>query len=212
MKKYIIKSILLLAIGATTFTSCTSDNDFDTPPFKEAYFLQTFENHAYGSGNTEVNVDLPGVINTNTTNTPLWNVKQYNSNRYMQFSSYYSTAGSNDNTWLILPAATLGANESATLSFDVAQAFPVGTFPLKVRYSSDFTGNQSDINTATWTDISYTFPSATPNYEFVKFLNIEIPNTASEAKDVYVAFYYQGAKTGGSTHTIQVDNIKLIKQ
>ena len=212
MKKYILKSIFLLAIGATTLSSCTSDNDYDTPPFKEAYFLQTFENHSYGSGSTEVNVNLEGVINTNLTNTPLWNVKQYSSNRYMQFSSYYSAAGTNDNAWLILPAATLGANESAILSFDLAQAFPVGTFPLKVRYSSDFSGDQADIQNATWTDVPFTFPSTTAAYEFVRFQNLSIPNTATEAKDVYVAFYYQGAKTGGSTHTIQVDNIKLIKQ
>ena len=212
MKKYILKSIFLLAIGATTLSSCTSDNDYDTPPFKEAVFIQTFETHPYGSGSTEVNVNLQGVINTNLTNTPLWNVKQYSSNRYMQFSSFYSAAGTNDNTWLILPAANLGANESATLAFKLAQAYSVGTFPLKVRYSSDFSGDQADIQNATWTDLDFTFPSASPNFEFVSIRDLIITNTDSEAKDIYVAFYYQGAKTGGSTHTIQIDDIKLIKQ
>lgn len=212
MKKYILKSLFLLSVSAATLTSCTSDDDYTTPPFIEAFFIQTFEEHRYGSGSDDEDVVIPGVINVNLTSTPLWNVRQYSNNRYMQFSSFYSGAGTTDNTWLILPAANLNPDETALLDLDIAQAYPVGNFPLEIVYSTDFDGDQANIENATWQNVNFNFPSTTDYFEFVRFQNLEITNNETEAKDVYVAFKYSGAKTGGSTHTIQIDNIKLIKQ
>ncbi|UYW01052.1 DUF5017 domain-containing protein [Flavobacterium agricola] len=210
MKKYIQYLFLLFSVSVITLSSCTNADDFEIPPFTHPFFNEDFTNQTAGSGSEDVPVAISGVINTNTTNLPVWGVRSFSNNKYMQFSSFYSEANTSDNVWFILPGAPVEANQNITLNFDLAQAFPVGTFPLNVYYSTDFDGDAANINQAVWSSISLNFPSATPNYEFVRIKNMNYLNESTNKQTVYIALVYKGAKTGGASTTVQVDNIKLI--
>ena len=207
MKKYIYKTMFILSIGATALIGCTNADDIETPPFTYPYFVSNFTDHPAGVG---VNLDIPGTINANLTNTPLWEVRSFSGNKYMQFSAFNSEANTTDNVWFVLPEANLESNKKATFSFDVAQAFLSNGFPLKAYYSLNFDGNQANISSATWTELPFSFPSSSPNYEFVKIKNLIYLNESTEAQNIYFALNYKGAKTDGSSTMIQVDNIKLL--
>lgn len=216
MKKYILKSLFLLSVSAATLTSCTSDNDYNIPPFKTPFFTINFDGLS-----TNTDFSDTGFINKNLLDpTRKWRVTTHNgseSYEYLSFSSFIggnNPAPTNDNTWLILPATNVEAGKSIALNFDIVQGYPTNAFPLKVVYSTDFDGNEDNITNATWTElnITYNFNPPTRYSDPFKVKAINIPNTTSENKDVYVAFNYIGSNQGnGSTHTIQLDNIKLSK-
>lgn len=206
MKKYILQSIFTLSVITATFVNCTNDEDYEIPPFTHPFFFEDFSNSLSGVG---VEVSNPEIVNINTTNTPLWEVRSFNSNKYMQFSSFNSLANTTDNTWFILPEADLNVNKKLILSFDLAQGFPVGVFPLKIYYSLNFDGNPDNIDNAIWTTIPYNFPVNSANFVFVKIKDLIYTNDNAETVKIHFAFNYKGAKEGGATTTIQIDNIKL---
>lgn len=204
MKKNIIKIIFALSITTISLVSCVSDNDYKTPPFP--FYSLNFEKSEYVTG---VAANVPNTINKNLTSTPLWEVRQYNKNKYIQFSSYYSQANTVDNAWFILPEVEVIPSQKISMSFYLAQAVPVGTFPLSVYYSTNFDGNSDHIEAATWTLMPINFSASTGNYTFVKMKGLNYQNEDVNTQKVYFAFNYKGEKTNGTTTTIQVDDINL---
>lgn len=209
MKKYILKSVLLFGIAITSL-SCTNADDIEIPPFTHPYFFADFNDTNTGS-----NIEIPGTINTNLTNSILW-TSRYNSSsdnktpsNCMQFSSFYSGTNTSDNVWFILPEANLEVNQKLELSFKLAQAFPTGNFPLQVLYSLNFDGDQNNIENAVWTAIPFNFSETVYN-KYADIKNLSYLNEGTEVQKVYFAFNYKGAKTGGATTTVSIDNVKLL--
>jgi hypothetical protein len=204
MKKNILKSILAVTVSVVTLVGCTSADDIAIPPFEQPYFFADFKNYRVGS-----NIEIPGTINKNFTNSILWTVRSNNGNNAMQFSSYYSAANTSDNVWFILPEVNLEANKKVELSFKLAQAYPNGAFPLEILYSLDFDGNPDHIENAVWTAMPFTF-SETEYNKYAPINGLTYLNESIDLQKVYYAFNYKGSKTDGRTTTITVDNIKLI--
>ena len=214
MKKYILKSIFILTLGATALTSCTSDNDYETPMFRTPFYVQNFDELNLGDFQGE------GYINKNLLmQDRKWKVATHGNQtlRYLSFTSYTNnsaTPATNDNSWFILPGVNVSAQSNIVLNFDIIQGYPTNSFPLKVMYSTDFDGNEENISNATWTvlNINYNFNTNQGYSDAYTVKTINIPNTTSSNADVYVAFNYIGSNQGnGSTTTIQLDNIKLSK-
>jgi hypothetical protein len=206
MKKNIIKTIFALSITAISLVSCVNDNDYEIPKFTVPFYTLDFKGEPDGVG---VAANIPNTINTNLTSTPVWEIRKFNGNEYIQFSSYNNPENTNDDAWFILPGVEVIPNQKLGLDFKLAQAFPSSTFPLTVSYSIDFDGNPNNINTAVWTQIPFSFPSTRPNYEFLKIKDLTYLNEGNETLKVYFALNYKGAKNSNSTTMIQVDNINL---
>jgi|GEM_PF-1198890 len=211
MKKNIKYLIYGLCASTALFVSCVSDTDYETPPFKQPFYVEDFTNQTPGSSTTYEPVTTPDAININLseTNTEAWGVRRYNNDNYMQFASNFSPANTKDNVWFILPPVDLSVNDALGLNFTVAQAYPNGKFPLTVYYSTDFNGDPANITSSAWTALPFNFPATSTNFTYVKIKDLTYLNESTETQKVYFAFNYVGAKTDLPTTTIQVDNIKL---
>ncbi|MCF8331861.1 MAG: choice-of-anchor J domain-containing protein [Bacteroidales bacterium] len=146
-------------------------------------------------------VSLTDWTNSAEVGTRLWIGKEYNSNKYAQFSSYNS--GEANEGWLITPSLTLdGTNE---FSFEVNIGYWTHD-ALSVYISTDFDG--TDIAGATWDDITsnFTIPQ-TPTGGYGTFDTAGTMTLTNYTGDAYIAFVYTGDDNAGETTTIQVDNV-----
>lgn len=210
MKIKFLKTIFLLALTSSALTSCVGDDDYVIPTVYSYAFNEGFETSTTGSGSVEVPITLEGWVNHNAststpTSTRLWHARTFDSNIYAEFSSFYSTTGTNDVAWLITPAIDLTASSGEVLSFVTKTRFANG-YPLTAFVSTDYDGTTADIATATWTPLTFAAPSA--NDVFVNSGNIDL--SAYESDNVRIAFKYTGSKAGVTT-TLQLDNIKITK-
>jgi outer membrane lipoprotein-sorting protein len=209
--KNIFKTVFILIVTSTIASSCVKDDDFVIPSLPPDPILsnidETFEEHSAGSGSNEVNVSLRNWLNVNFSgNDRLWNVKEYNNNKYAEFSSFYSSSSDNDDdTWLITPPLHLNLTENTEVfSFDTQTRYANGAV-LKALISTDFDGTEEGINSATWVELNPTLPTA--DQIWVNSGNIDLATYENDV--VYIAFRYTGSKQGGTTTTFQIDNIKV---
>jgi len=87
MKTNILKYSLLTAITLMLVTSCVSEDDYALPTYKKVVLSENFESSPHGSGSNEVPVNLEGWVNVNLgTGTRVWGVKQYDNNKFAEFS------------------------------------------------------------------------------------------------------------------------------
>ena len=210
MKIKFLKTIFLLALSASTLTSCVGDDDYVIPTVYTYAFNEGFETSTTGSGSVEVPIALDGWVNYNgSTSSPvsarLWHARTFSNNIYAEFSSFYSATGTNDVAWLITPELDLTATTGEVLSFVTKTRFANG-YPLTVFISTDYDGTTSGIATATWTPLAFTAP--TTNDVFVSSGNIDL--SSYESDNVRIAFKYTGSKAGVTT-TLQLDNVKITK-
>ena len=138
-----------------------------------------------------------------------WVLKEYNANKYLQFSAFKS--GSVEEAYLLTPIVNL--KESAEFSFDVN----VGNFNgdcLTVLVSTDYTG---DVAAAKWDDITANFTIPQPEKGYANFA----PAGTFDLKDyigkkVVFAFLYKGNgvenTAGAVTTTVQIDNVAVTKK
>lgn len=157
----------------------------------------------FESTTPDADISLTGWTNSAETGTRLWIGKEYNSNKYAQFSSYNS--GEANEGWLITPALTLdGTND---FSFDVNIGYWTHD-ALSVFISTDFDG--TDIAGATWDDItsSFTIPQ-TPTGGYGTFASAGTMTLSNYTGDAYIAFVYNGDDNASETTTIQVDNVMV---
>lgn len=193
----------MLTIGLAT--GCTGDSE--VAPYKPIFFAQGFEASAVGSGSTEVPIVIDGWTNVNTLGSRKWIGKTFNDNIFAEFSSFYSTAATlNDEAWLITSKIDFTKTEKEALNFELQSRFSNGA-ELRVLVSTDFDGTVAGISTATWTEITFTRPTA--DNAFVNSGIIDL--STYESDNVYVAFKYIGSKPGNKTTTFQLDKIKLFE-
>ena len=197
--------MFLLVLSTSALTSCVGDDDYVIPTVFSYAFNEGFETSPTGSGTVEVPIALEGWVNYNATSTRLWHARTFNNDKYAEFSSFYSAAGTNDVAWLITPAIDLTATTGEALSFVTKTRFWNG-YPLTAFISTDYDGTTAGIATATWTPLTFTAPTA--NDVFVSSGNIDI--SSYESDNVRIAFKYTGSKSGVTT-TLQLDKVKITK-
>ena len=208
MKIKFLKIFLVLALTSSVLTSCVSEDDYSIPKIVEYAFREAFTDITPGSGSIEIPIALTGWLNYNETGSRLWIGKNFNNNKFAEFSSFYSANGVTDNTWLISPAIDLTTTTTPMFSFTSLTRVANG-YPLKAYVSTDYDGTTAGIATATWTELSFTQP--TTNDVTTKSGAIDLSDYMS-SNNVRVAFKYTGSKTsGGVTTTLQLDNIKITK-
>jgi hypothetical protein len=207
MKNNILKIVFLLALTSSVVTSCVNEDDFDIPPIKQLILSEGFETSTTGSGANEVPISLEGWLNFNTSNSRLWHARIFSSNRYAEFSSFFSANGTSDEAWLITPSLDLRNSVNEVLSFDTKIRFWEGA-ALTVFVSEDYDGTQAGLATANWVELSPVLPGATQADVFINSGNIDLSTYNSE--NVRIAFKYTGSR-GGVTTTYQLDNIKVFE-
>lgn len=208
MKNTILKSVLVLVASAGLLTGCVNDDDFDIPPVKQLILSEGFEASTTGSGSIEVPITLAGWSNINTVGTRLWHARTFSSNKYAEFSSFYSDAGTSDEVWLVSPALDLAATSNALLSFETKIRFWTGPC-LTVYVSEDYDGTPEGIATATWTALNPTLPVSGQEDIFMNSGNLDL--SGYNSSNVRIAFKYTGSKQTGVTTTYQLDNIKVFE-
>jgi hypothetical protein len=207
MKNNILKIVFLLTLSSSFLTSCVNEDDFDIPPIKQLILSEGFETSTTGSGSTEVPISIEGWLNFNTTSTRLWHARIFSSNKYAEFSSFFSANGTNDEAWLITPAIDLTTSENELFSFDTKIRFWQGA-ALTVFVSEDYDGTQEGLTTANWTELTPILPTSAQADIFINSGNIDL--SAYNSENVRIAFKYTGSKAGVTT-TFQLDNIKVFE-
>lgn len=209
MKKY-IKQIFLFTALTAAIVSCDTESEFDIPQIKEVLLLEGFEGTTTGAGSTEIPISIAGWANyaVNPNGTRLWHSRTFSGNKYAEFSSFYSTAGSSDEVWLVTPGVTLDETKASSLAFQTKVRFWTGN-NLSVFISENYDGTKPGITTATWVPLSPTLPTAAQVDVFVSSGEVDL--SAYKGKNIRIGFKYVGNKSGNLTTTFQLDNIKLFE-
>jgi hypothetical protein len=167
-------------------------------------FTQNFENQNAGTGMV---VNIEGWTNVNVNGgLGLWEVREFNSNRYAQSSA----RNSNENpyeTWLVTPGLILPNSTSPTLTFETNDGYNNGA-ALTVKISTDFDG---DVTTATWNSLNATISTGNSSGYGANFTpsgDVDLSTYAGQT--VYIAYRYLGA-SNGTTTTYQIDNIAVVE-
>lgn len=203
--KNILKFSFLALFISVVAVSCADDEEM--APYKPLFFGQSFEEQTAGFGSTEIPINIEGWSNYNLQGTRKWSCKEYNDNKFAEFSSFYSTTSTlNDEVWLISPVLDFTSKINETLTFDLQTRFSNGA-ELKLMVSTDFDGTQAGIATATWTEKTFTLPSADNAFVNTGFIDL----SDIESSSVYIAFKYIGSKPQNKTTTFQLDKIKLFE-
>lgn len=200
------KSLLLLSLTSLLTVSCVSDDDYVIPTVYDYAFNETFSDVPVGSGSTEVAIDKEGWVNVNFLSTRLWHGREYSNDKYAEFSSYYSNSGTSDEVWLITPAIDLTSSNGEILSFTTKYRYSNGDV-LRAYISTDFDGNEANINTSNWEELNIILPSE----DDVKTKSGDINLSSYNSTNVRIAFVYEGSKATGLTTTCQLDDIKILK-
>jgi hypothetical protein len=201
MKNTIQKAALAL-FGLVTFTGCVTEDDFSIPTIKPVLLIENFDEVDFNQ-----NLDYEGWINYAEAGSKLWIERDFNNDGYAQFSSYQSGDASNIG-WLISPAIDLSTAENVVLNFESASNFVTNAAnKLEVLISTDFSGDEADIATATWTVLDAELAdNTTNNYTYVPSGNIDL---SAFTGMVHIAFKVTG-NGNDQTGLFQVDKIKVL--
>lgn len=208
MKRYIKQLFLFTALTATV-VSCDTESEFDIPEIKEVLLFEGFEGTTAGSGATENAIALNGWsnFNVNPAGTRKWHSRSFSNNKYADFSSFFSAAGSSDEVWLVTPKVNLNASKDWIFNFQSKARSWTGK-NLTVYISENYDGTQAGIATATWVELNPILPTAQVD-DFVGSGDIDL--NAYKGKDISIGFKYVGSKNAGTTTTFQLDNIKIFE-
>jgi hypothetical protein len=149
-------------------------------------------------------------INKDLIGTKTWDYRSYSGNLYAQMSSYNS--GEQNDVWLIRKFDKLDTIANPMLTFKVKVGY-YNADCLHILISDDFDGNEANIATATWTDItsSFTLPQEPTSGYGASFEDAGSFDLSSYKGDtIYVAFQYVGNGTDNSaTTTYQIDDVTI---
>lgn len=181
-----------------------------TTSVESKFLSEDFEAHNAGTG---VLVDLSGWINKNlsSTGTIGWQCRTFSSNKYAQVSA--NASGVVNDAWLVTKQIDLTKSVGTPeLSFDICVGYYTASC-LSVLVSENFNGNEANLATATWTDISDKFAiPTTPASGYGTLAPAGSANlSAYKGKKIYVAFRYDGddISTPKKTTTYQIDKVKV---
>ena len=166
-------------------------------------FTENFESYSTSS---PANRTFPKYINDPVVGSRFWANTIFNSNKYIQMTSF-GGAAENNRSLFFIPVDMTAAN---TFSFQSKAGFHNGNV-LKVYYilASDYTPG-GVVNNASLVDITSNFtisPGLTSGYptNFTNSGNYSIP--ANVTGNGYFVFEYIGSGISGLTTTMQIDNI-----
>jgi len=176
--------------------------DPDPDPDPNALLFENFESIATGPN---VNINLPGWTNVNTSGgTRRYEGREFSSNKYAQVTAFNSDESPME-AWLVTPAVSLDGVPNPKLTFLTKDGFNNGN-GLKVYVSTNFS---SDPSSASWTELSATIASGTvsgyaPNFTPSGTIDL----SAYTGQTIHVGFEYSGADNGITT-TYQIDDVHI---
>lgn len=120
-----------------------------------------------------------------------------------RIGSYRSGDASNI-AWLISPGFNFDAQENEILTFKTSNSFADNSV-LEVFISTDWDGNENNINTVNWTLLPATIvPNSTSYREWVSSGNIDLSTITGIG---HIAFKYTGSGSSSSDGTYELDDI-----
>ncbi|MCB2197188.1 MAG: choice-of-anchor J domain-containing protein [Bacteroidetes bacterium] len=147
-----------------------------------------------------------GWLNANVQGERYWQGKEFDSNKYIQATAYNATAD-NIESWVVTPGVDLSTPKK--LSFDTNTGYYKHA-GLTVYVSTDFDGNNSNLFSATWTDITSSATIAEgPSDSYGTWVNSGDIDLSAYSGTIYVMFKYTGDNSSNTT-TFQLDNVKVI--
>ena len=165
-------------------------------------------NETFDNSTPEADYNLNGWLNANKQGEKYWISKEYLSenNKYIQFSGYGATYSTLE-SWLVSPGITASTNKK--ISFRTKTGYYKHD-ALTVYISTDFDGNNSDLFTSTWTDITSNFTIATgPTDGYGSWVvSGDADLSAYTGSTIYIMFKYLGDNSTNTT-TIQIDDILI---
>jgi PKD repeat protein len=129
-----------------------------------------------------------------------WGVDNYGDDQFAKVSCYGGAENCDD--WLIIPADLIDA-ENPVLTFRSAFKYGPGEADIALKVSTDFNG--TDVNTATWINLSEQATWSTGDYVFVDSGDIDL--SAYEGETLYIAFHYTSDPADSSTW--EIANLKV---
>jgi len=156
-------------------------------------------------------ISLTGWLNAKVAGNRTWDAKSFNNNFYAQMSSNGSKEV--NDIWLITPRTDLSVINNPHLIFQVKIGY-YNADCLTVLVSEDFDGNEANISSAKWDNITdkFTIPQEPANGYGADFVSSGLGSLDKyKGKNIYVAFRYQGDDTTSpkKTTTYQLDDIKI---
>ncbi len=145
-------------------------------------------------------------INDPVIGTRYWQVKTFGGNKYIQMTSFGGTPEVNKTAFIVPVDFTAASN----FSFKTLSGFDNGS-PLKVYYSTNYTPG-GNLTAATLVDItaSFNIPNGPTSGYATTFTNSTVyPIPASLTGNGFFIFEYNGNGSGGTTTTIQIDDITV---
>lgn len=155
----------------------------------------------FEKGKDKDNIALEGWCNNKIKGDKSWEYRSYQNNRY----AYLTAFGHDEDleSWLITPALVL--RKEMVFNFDFEYRYFAGDV-LTVMISTDFSGDPSDIASATWTDIT---PTDLDKKNDKAFTSYSVDLSSYVGQTVYIGFRYIGNNTAGVNTTCQIDNIYI---
>jgi hypothetical protein len=118
-----------------------------------------------------------------------------------------NSGDTNTITWLITKSFNLDATTQEFLSFETSNSFANGS-ELDVLISTDFNGDESNINSATWTALPAKVVSDGEDFKnWIHSTYIELSEYSGTA---YIAFKYTGNGNVNFDGTYELDNISIV--
>lgn len=136
-----------------------------------------------------------------------WGYGSLSGNGYAAFLS--STQVNED--WLVSPQIDLTSPHNLKMAFDII--FRYGTDnanTLKLFISTDYNGN-GNVGSATWTQLSFTMPTAASSWSSPMSSSGWIDLNAYRNQNVYIAFKATSDGSSNATRQWRVDNINVIE-
>lgn len=152
----------------------------------------------------DIDFDTNGWLNANTQGERYWQGKEYDGNYYIQTTAYGATSDNIEN-WVVTPGVELTTPKK--LSFDTKTGYYQHA-GFSVHVSTDFDGNNSNLLTSTWTQISPTIATG-PSDGYGNWVNSGDVDLSSYSGTIYVLFKYIGDNSSNTT-TFQLDNVQIV--
>ncbi len=200
-----------------------SNTDAVTQITEVTYFTEDWTAHTVATSYPYTVIGENGWLSKDLIGTQNWFNRVYSSNNYAQASAYSNPAPTTKNEiWMTSPEIDLGSSIAPKFTFEIKIGYWNANC-LSVWISKDFNGDEANIATATWVNISssFTFPETpTSGYSpaFINAGSADLTNYAGEK--VRIAFKYDGDGRSSAdrgtdplkTTTYQIDNIKMSEE
>jgi len=209
MKTRFLKHFLFAPILMIVITSCVSDDDYQIPAYRKALLFETFESLTAGGGTNEIAVALEGWINVNIgTGDRLWQVRQFENNKFADFSSNFSDDGVTDENWLITPEIHI-ENPS---SFRFATEVRFHNFDnLSVWISTNYEGTTEGISTADWQPLEAFISGVAEDRNNIFTESGDVDLSQYIGTKIRIGFKYVGSKSSNQSSTYRIDNITIFE-